>query len=225
MFNNIVSETLKEDKFKKLNLFADKKDVEISIKAFAKNIFATCEDRGINKINLVPILTGGNFLSKRLKKYIKKLSLNKNLIINVNPIKISTYNDETMSNEDNIVNINLMNNNLVLSTNELTILIDDILDSGNTIKIARNLYKQKNEINTFNNNFISLVRLSKSFDEFINNKETNHLCIFEVDLFLKDTTDIWFVGCGLDLGDKYRYKKEIRFINKYDFFKNKNNYI
>jgi len=211
------------NKFKKLKLFADKIDINETIKLFANKVCTTILFSEIDKIEIVPILRGGLYLSEKLERKINKINNSRNVdcIVEINPIKIKTYNEETLDNNID-PSIDLINNNIELTKHKLTIIVDDILDSGKTLNIIRGLYKDKNESELFEHRFLSLVLLTKESNL---NKEHNHHYLYNLNDYSIPKNDIWFVGCGMDLDDKYREKNELRFVNKNDFLAHKHKYI
>lgn len=215
---------MKENKFERLRLFADKEDVNDTIKEFVRNISYNLTRQNIDEIELVPILRGGMYLSEKIKKLIIKRNGKggNNFDVIINPIKVKTYNEETLSNNNVEPVIDLMSNNLILKEYKMTILIDDIVDSGKTMKLVRDLYLTQNTSTLFNNNFISLSLLTKNNDL---NKEKNHFHLYNIDNYNLDTENIWFVGCGMDLDDKYRDEPELRCVNKNLFLKDKSRFI
>ncbi len=160
----------------KINIIIKKRQIKKRIKKIAKTISADFKNE---EIIVICILKGACFFTNDLIKKIK----NKNIIVDF--VKVKSYEKTSSTN-----NINFQLDTSVNITNKNVIIIDDILDTGNTLYFLINHLKQKKPkvIKT-------CVLLNKQA------RRKKKICAdyigFEID-------NNFVVGYGLDYEEKYR---------------------
>lgn len=172
---------------KEINCLISKKEIDKRIIEIANMID---EDYNNDNLVIISILKGSICFTSDLIKNIK------NPNISLDFIKISSYNDKTES-QDKI------NFQLDISTNienKNVIIIDDILDSGNTMNFLYHHLSKKNP-----KAIKSCVLLNKQ-DRRKNNIKADYIG-FEID-------NKFVIGYGLDFDEKYRNLPYIGYIEK-----------
>ena len=109
-------------------------DIEKKIKNIAKNINTKCENEP--QVNLIPVITGGMIFATKLIMDLEELSPEKWI---VNPIIASAYEYSYNPNKPEVVRVSDYENKFKEGTP--SIIIDDLLDTGITLSIIKNMIR------------------------------------------------------------------------------------
>ena len=172
------------DQIKKLTLYYSKEKLALRITELAKEISKSYNSRE-------PILIGvlnGSFIF--LADLLRKLRISCELDF----IKVSSY-----SGAQSTGNVELVEDMSVDIKNRHVILVEDIIDSGNTIQFLR-----KRLLSCRPKSF-SIVALLK--------KKNNAKLDFPIDFIGFEVKEEFVVGFGLDLDQKYRHLDAIYTLN------------
>jgi len=152
----------------------------------AEDLLAETED-GTGEITLVPILTGSIIF---LADLIRRLPIP----MQIRVMSVTSYPGASMSSKGANIEAALTKLPEDLSKNHVVI-VDDILDSGNTLRLVKQIIEQRNPIS-----LRTCVLLRKTIPSAMS---------FEVDYVAFDIPDEFVVGYGLDFNDYYRNLPEI----------------
>ena len=160
--------------------------------ALAAEIIADLEAEAVDddaplEITLIPILTGSIIF---LSDLIRRLPIR----MQIRVMSVSSYPGKSTSSRGARVEAELTRIPETLEGRHV-LLIDDILDSGDTLKTCINLLQQRSPIS-----LRSCVLLRKQRPEAM---------AFDVDYVAFDIPDEFVVGYGLDYNDYYRNLPEI----------------
>ena len=165
----------------KLKRIYSKKNIEQKIKEISFNIyqdFGSTED-----IVLICVLNGA---FKFCNQLLKELTLLVKDNIYIDFIKVSSYGNKVKSTGE----VNLVSDSSLDLNNKHVIIVEDIVDTGNTIRFLHKYFRQKNPKSI---KVAALLYKKASID---NNLVIDYKC-FKIE-------DFFAVGYGLDYAQKYR---------------------
>jgi hypoxanthine phosphoribosyltransferase len=142
-----------------------------------------------SKLILIGILKGCFVF---LSDLIKKLDIN----VVIDFVSVESYGDSTESSGE----IKILKSNTVNIKNENVLIVDDLIDSGLTLKTVYDLLKDQNP-----QSLKTCVLLDKPARRTVN---------FEPDYVSEKIDDIFIIGYGMDYMQKYRQFPYITKINK-----------
>lgn len=142
---------------------------------------------GPGEVTLVPILTGSIIF---LADLIRRLPM----LMQIRVMSVTSYPGTAMSSKGASVEAALTKLPEDLSNNHVVI-IDDILDSGNTLRLVKQTIEKRNPIS-----LRTCVLLRKKIPSAMS---------FDVDYVAFDIPDEFVVGYGLDFNDYYRNLPDI----------------
>ena len=148
---------------------------------------------GPGEITLVPILTGSIIF---LADLIRRLPIP----MQIRVMSVTSYPGTSTSSKGASIEAALTKLPEDLSKNHVVI-IDDILDSGNTLRLVKQTIEQRNPIS-----LRTCVLLRKTIPSAMS---------FEVDYVAFDIPDEFVVGYGLDYNDYYRNLPDIVTLKKH----------
>ena len=148
---------------------------------------------GPGEITLVPILTGGIIF---LADLIRRLPIP----MQIRVMSVTSYPGTATSSRGASIEAELTKLPDDLSNNHVVV-IDDILDSGNTLRLVKEVIQKRNPIS-----LRTCVLLRKKIPSAMS---------FEVDYVAFDIPDEFVVGYGLDYNDYYRNLPDIVTLKKH----------
>ena len=148
---------------------------------------------GGGEITLVPILTGSIIF---LADLIRRLPIP----MQIRVMSVTSYPGTSMSSKGASLEAALTKLPEDLSNNHVLI-VDDILDSGNTLRLVKQIIEQRNPIS-----LRTCVLLRKRIPSAMS---------FDVDYVAFDIPDEFVVGYGLDYNDYYRNLPDIVTLKKH----------
>ena len=152
--------------------------IEKKIREMAKNINIKWENEPV--VNLIPVITGGMIFSTKLIMELEKLSPEKWV---VNPVIASAYEYSYNPNKPEVVRVSDYENKFKDGTP--SIIIDDLLDTGITLSIIKNM------IRTITNDNVEVaVLVDKVAKRKIDIEPEYHGFTIK--------NDYWLVGYGMD---------------------------
>ncbi len=148
---------------------------------------------GHGEITLVPILTGSIIF---LADLIRRLPIR----MQIRVMSVTSYPGTATSSRGASIEAQLTKLPEDLSNNHILV-VDDILDSGNTLRLVNETIKQRNPVS-----LRTCVLLRKTIPSAMS---------FEVDYVAFDIPDEFVVGYGLDYNDYYRNLPDIVTLKKH----------
>ncbi len=158
----------------------------------AEDLHAETVD-GPGEITLVPILTGSIIF---LADLIRRLPIP----MQIRVMSVTSYPGTSTSSKGANIEAALTKLPEDLSNNHVVI-VDDILDSGNTLRLVKQIIEQRNPIS---------LRSC-----FLLRKQIPSAMSFDVDYVAFDIPDEFVVGYGLDFNDYYRNLPDIVTLKKH----------
>ena len=163
---------------KNVKILWDNEAIEKKIKQIAKIINTKWENEPV--VNLIPVITGGMIFSTKLIMDLEKLSPEKWV---VNPVIASAYEYSYNPNKPEVVRVSDYENKF--KEGSPSIIIDDLLDTGITLSIIKNM------IRTITNDNVEVaVLVDKVAKRKIEIEPEYHG--FSI------SEDFWLVGYGMD---------------------------
>lgn len=169
-----------------IKVLISEKELQKRISSLAKEIENDYEDK---EINLICILKGSIFFTTDLAKKIKKN-------VHIDFLKVASYDGEKSG------DIKLVANLLPSIKNKDVIVIEDIIDTGKTLKYLTS-YLKKLEPKS--------IKTCSLLD-----KPSRRLTNFEADYVGFEVEDYFVIGYGLDYNQDYRNLPFIGYIEKND---------
>ena len=168
--------------------------IEKKIREMAKNINNKWENEPV--VNLIPVITGGMIFATKLIMDLEKLSPEKWV---VNPVIASAYEYSYNPNKPEVVRVSDYENKFKDGTP--SIIIDDLLDTGITLSIIKNM------IRTITNDNVEVaVLVDKVAKRKIEIEPEYHGFIIK--------NDYWLVGYGMDDKGLLRGMDKIGYIEQ-----------
>ncbi len=161
-------------------------------KTIAADLLSETKD-GPGEVTLVPILTGGIIF---LADLIRRLPIP----MQIRVMSVTSYPGTATSSRGASIEAELTKLPKDLSNNHVVV-IDDILDSGNTLRLVKEVIQKRNPIS-----LRTCVLLRKKIPSAMS---------FHVDYAAFDIPDEFVVGYGLDYNDYYRNLPDIVTLKKH----------
>lgn len=180
-----MDRTLVADYKLKDTLFSES-EIKEKISTLGEKITQDYSDKEKDGIIILTVLNGGMIFAADLVRKI-------DLMVHLDSIKVSSYNNGMENSAE--INFELMPK-LSLEGKHILI-IDDVLDTGNTMKAI--IKRLENE----NPTSIKVCTLLHK-----------HISNFKVDYYCLDGTDDFIVGYGMDCAEHYRHLSDIKIITK-----------
>jgi hypoxanthine-guanine phosphoribosyltransferase len=194
-----------------------KAEIEEAINQVAFAIIAWIKAEKIQDLNVVSILSGARQFTESLLKLIEKEKLN--IHICIHPIRIKATIGSQVTGNPEIIYGKPSGSKF----NEgATLIVDDLLDSGATIKFVRKLVSEISN-RPIDDNLIKTAVLINKYEyekdeneiEIINaNFVGLNLSLNRQDLITKKIKDYWLFGFGMDIEGEYREIEHIGWIEQ-----------
>jgi hypoxanthine-guanine phosphoribosyltransferase len=166
-------------------------EVKTAVLQLANRVYNLIENRGAENCVYLTVLEGGAFLSHKI---LDKLAHDMLMELTTANIKVSSYSGDKQGE----LIYNYMPN--VDCTGKTVIIVDDFCDSGSTTRNLEKIYLER-----FGAKEVVFVTLLARARRELN--QTTKL-IFGIE----DSSDLFFVGCGLDDNGKARFVDSIMAI-------------
>jgi len=180
-----------------------KNEINYAVKKIALDIREWMNNEGIEKINVISILSGARPFTRDLISIFESL----NIQYEIHTIKINSTIDLNRSNKNEILFGSLSS---VLESKDVLI-VDDLLDSGSTIETVKNSLLNFNAKNIKSAVLINKYKINNHIADFIG----FNLNLEEYLLREKAVSDYWLFGYGMDLYGQYRDLEYIGWITKH----------
>ncbi|MBL01450.1 MAG: hypothetical protein CL774_03040 [Chloroflexi bacterium] len=163
---------------KNVKILWDNDAIEKKIKEMAKNITTKWENEPV--VNLIPVITGGMIFATKLIMDLEKFIPEKWV---VNPVIASAYEYSYNPNKPEVVRVSDYENKF--KEGSPSIIIDDLLDTGITLSIVKNMIRA-----ITNDNVEVAVLVDKVAKRKIDIEPEYHGFTIK--------NDYWLVGYGMD---------------------------
>ena len=169
--------------------FIDEKTIKSYVEKIAKNIV-----KDEKELTFITVLEGARIFSMDLIKEINKIK--PDLKINNYFMKLSSYGNDTVSSGKIVVNKDLDED----IENKDIIIIEGIIDTGNTLKFLKNYLLENKNVHS--------VKICTLFD-----KSSRREVEVNIDYLGADIPDKFIVGYGEDYAEKHRELHYIGIVN------------
>lgn len=173
-------------------IIASKREIETVIQIISDDINDWFISAPGKVLNVITILEGGRRFSESI---VERLKENYNISINLHNIKIASTTSENNMVDPNIEWGKIKTEEIV---NNPTIIIDDIIHHGNTIKFAKKLVENENSTD------VKVAVMINRYD-----KNANLADFIGIDLGLKlndESENKWLFGYGMDISGSGAYR-------------------
>jgi hypoxanthine phosphoribosyltransferase len=182
------------DKTHNIKILWDFSSIDTKIKSMAREIVERWDREPI--VNLVPVITGGIMFAAKLMTELESLAPAKWI---VNPIIASSYQYSYDPNKPEVVKIS--DYELKFKNGSPTIILDDLIDSGITLSIIKDMMK-----NITNGNVEIAVLVDKTAKRASTIYPEYHCFTIE--------EDYWLVGFGMDDRGLFRGMDSIGYLDQ-----------
>ncbi|MFL2756429.1 MAG: phosphoribosyltransferase family protein [Dehalococcoidia bacterium] len=182
------------DEINNIKILWDSGAIDTQIKKMAQSIVNRWDREPV--INLVPVITGGMMFASKLMTELESIAPGKWV---VNPLIASSYQYSYDPNKPEVVKISDYESKF--KDGSPTIILDDLIDSGITLSIIKDLIK-----NITNGNVEIAVLVDKTAKR-ASNIYPEYYC-FDIE------EDYWLVGFGMDDKGLFRGMDSVGYLNQ-----------